>query len=148
MNEQFKYFDGSLEEFLTLIKGMKENSLVKIKLMQSTALEDLGIVNDSFYHVLDNFTVKHIYNKHSNEKEVLRGQLIIEESDFLLITDIISHYDSRIIEKHDDGRILIVYTKSYPDCERYYVEAVRNGRHELAGVTYYKRKRKLTGAKS
>lgn len=34
------------------------------------------------------------------------------------------------------------------DCLYTYVEEIRKGRRELAGVTFYKRKRKLTGANS
>ena len=99
----FSYFDGSLEDYLHYIKDVKDNRLVKIKLCPATKMENLGI-DDSFHHVIDNFAVTHIVTKHSNEKETLRGQIIVEE--------------------------------------------IRNGRHELAGVTYFKRKRKLTGANS
>ena len=110
-------------------------------------LEDIG-VDDAFFHVLDNFAVNHIYTKHANQKEILRGQILIEEADFYLITDIVLNFDSVEIEIRTEAKKVIIYTKEYPDCTRTYVEEIRIGRHELAGVTYYKRKRKLTGAKS
>ncbi len=97
-----------MEDFLTYAKKIKDNRLVKVRLASV----------ESFHHVLDNFAVKHIITKHSNDKEVLRGQ------------------------------IKITYTKTYEDCLYTYVEEIRKGRRELAGVTFYKRKRKLTGANS
>ena len=138
MGTLFSYFDGSLEDFLIYISEIKDNRLVKVK---------LGFV-ESFCHVLDNFAVKHIITKHSNEKEVLRGQLKIQDSDFLLIPDIVSHFDSCLIQSPRPGRTLLTYSKQYEDCLYTYVEEIRKGRRELAGVTFYKRKRKLTDAKS
>ena len=134
----FSYFDGSLEDFLTHIKEIKDNRLVKIRLAPA----------ESFTHVLDNFAVNHIITKHSNDKEVLRGQVKILLSDFLLLPDILIHFDSCVIQSSRPGRILISYTKTIQDCDYFYVEEIRKGRRELAGVTFYKRKRKLTDAKN
>ena len=103
---------------------------------------------EPFHHVLDNFAVNHIIAKHANDKEALRGQIKIEVSDFLLIPDIVFHFDSCLIDSPRPGRTLITYTKAYLDIEYCYVEEIRKGRRELAGVTFYKRKRKLTDAKS
>ena len=138
MSTLFSYFEGCLEDFLTYIKEINDNRLVKIRLASV----------ESFYHVLDNFAVQHIVTKHSNDKEVLRGQIKIQNSDFLLIPDIVGHFDSCLIQSPRPGRTLITYTKTYEDCLYTYVEEIRKGRHELAGVTFYKRKRKLTDAKS
>lgn len=78
----FAYFDGSLEDFLNHIREIEDNHLIKIRLVPATTLDDIGIASSSYHHVLDNFAVTHIIKKHSSEKEVLRGQIIIEESDF------------------------------------------------------------------
>lgn len=138
MSSLFVYFEGSLEDFLSQIQEIKDNRLVKIRLASV----------ESFYHVLDNFAVNHIIAKHSNDKEVLRGQIKIEESDFLLIPEIVTSFDSCVIQSPRPGRTLITYTKVYQEREYCYVEEIRKGRHELAGVTIYIRKRKLTDAKS
>ena len=143
MDELFKYFSGSLEEFLTQARSIGDNHLIKLQLAPSALPEYSG-----YWHVLDNFAVKHIFMKHANEKEVQRGQIIVENEDFLFLPDILSNYDNIHIETLPSGRTLIQYSKVYPDCTRIYVEVVRRGRCELAGVTYYKQKRKLTGAKS
>ena len=140
MKGLFSYYVGSLHDFITHIKESTGNNLIKIKLEANPS--------DSFCHVLDSFAVKHIYAKHSNEKEAMRGQITLEDSDFLLIPDILNNPDTCETISDPKGRKLLVYSKAFPDCIRFYVEEERNGRHELAGVTYYKRKRKLTGAKS
>ena len=140
MSELFSYFEGNLQDFLCYIRANIDNTLVKVKLE--------AFAPDSFIHVLDCFAVRHILTKHSNEKEVQRGQIIITESDFMLIPEILDSYDSCETTIDPKGRKLLLYTKEYQDCTRFYVEEIRKGRHELAGVTYYKRKRKLTGAKS
>lgn len=72
MSNSFSYFEGSLEDFLAYIKEIKDNRLVKVRLASV----------ESFYHVLDNFAVNHIITKHANDKEVLRGQIKIQGSDF------------------------------------------------------------------
>ena len=138
MNVMFSYFDGSLQDFLAYINENKDNRLVKIRLAKV----------ESFYHVLDNFAVNHIITNHSNDNETLRGQVKILKSDFLLIPDILSHFDSCVINTPRPDRTIITYSKTYQDCNYVYVEEIRKGRRELAGVTYYKRKRKLTDAKS
>lgn len=151
MGSLFSYFDGSLQDFLTHIKEMRDNSLVKIRLARVTpealtVLSSAGVDN-TFYHVLDNFAVNHIITKHANEKEVLRGQAILQESDFQLIPFIVSNYDSVQIESVKN-KTIVIYSKTCYDSINCYIEEIRKGRHELAGVTFYKRKKKLTGAKS
>jgi hypothetical protein len=151
MGSLFSYFDGSLQDFLTHIKETDNNSLVKVRLA-SVSSDSLAVlspagVDGSFYHVLDNFAVNHIVTKHTNEKEVLRGQSILQESDFLLIPYIVSNYDSIQIESVKN-KTTILYSKECYDSNYCYIEEIRKGRHELAGVTFYKRKKKLTDAKS
>ena len=151
MGSLFSYFNGSLQDFLTHIKETNENSLIKVRLasVSSGALTELSSagVDNRFYHVLDNFAVNHIITKHTNEKEVLRGQAILQESDFLLIPHIVSNYDSIQIE-NVKNKTTVLYSKECYDSIYYYIEEIRKGRHELAGVTFYKRKKKLTDAES
>ena len=144
MNDLFTYYSGSLIDFLREVQGNRSNRLMKIVLSPASS----NMIDSSFNHVLDNFAVKHIFNKHANEKEVQRGQIMVEISDFLLIPDILANYDSCTILSHPTGRKLILYSKLYEDCIRFYVEEERKGRRELAGVTLYKKKKKLTGANS
>ena len=70
----FAYFDGSLEDFLNHIREIEDNRLVKIRLAPATTLDDIGIVNRSYHHVLDSFSVNHIMHRHGGRREYLRGQ--------------------------------------------------------------------------
>ena len=151
MGSLFSYFNGSLQDFLTHIIETKDNSLVKVRLASVSpdllaVLSSAG-VDGTFYHVLDNFAVNHIITKHTNEKEILRGQVILQESDFLLIPYIVSNHDSIQIE-NVKNKTIISYSKACYDSVYCYIEEIRKGRHELAGVTFYKRKKKLTDAES
>jgi hypothetical protein len=137
MSNLFTYYCGSLTDFLKDVEGNQENRLVKINLTPVS----VETTDSSFSHVLDNFAVKHILKKHANAKEVLRGQILVETKDLLLIPDILANFDTREIQTQSTGRTTVCYSKLYPDCIRFYVEEVREGRHELAGVTFYKRKK-------
>ena len=138
MGTLFSYFDGSLEDFLIYIKEIQDNRLVKVK---------LGSV-ESFYHVLDNFAVKHIMHRHGGKRESLRGQIPVTASDLLIIPFIFSTYDSCSLGKCNNGNPAIIYTKDIDDISYTLIEEVRTGHSELATSTLYKRKKKLTDAKS
>ena len=69
MDVLFKYFSGSLEEFLTRARSAGDNHLIKIRLAPSALPEYSGC-----RHVLDNFAVNHIMHRHSGKRERLRGQ--------------------------------------------------------------------------
>ena len=135
----FSYYDGSLEDYLCYIKGIKDNRLVKIRLAPAKG---------AFFHVLDNFAVKHILHRHGSKRELLRGQIPVCSNDLLLIPDIFSHYDSYIFSSCKNGNSAIIYTKDIEDVTFTLVEEIRTGHSELATSTLYKRKRKLTDAKS
>ena len=147
MGTVFSYFEGNLDDYLTCIKEIKDNRLVKIKLAPATALEDLGI-DDSFYHVLDNFAVNHIMHRHGGKREYLRGQIPISINDLLFIPEIIVHYDSCSSSICRNGNPAILYTKEIGDQMYTLIEEIRRGHSELATSTLYKRKKKLTDAKS
>ena len=138
MNNSFSYFEGSLEDYLAYIKDIGDNRLVKIK------LAPVG----SFCHVLDNFAVKHIMHRHGNKRESLRGQIPVTHSDLLLIPFILSNYDSCSPGKCNNGNHAIIYTKEIEEVTYTLIEEVRTGHSELATSTLYKRKKKLTDAKS
>ena len=70
----FAYCEGSLEDFLNHITEIHDNRLVKICLAPATTLDDIGIVNSSYHHVLDSFAVNHIMHRHGGQREYLRGQ--------------------------------------------------------------------------
>lgn len=152
MGSLFSYFNGSLQDFLTHIKEIKDNSLVKIRLasVSSDALSVLSSagVNDTFFHVLDNFAVNHIRHRHGGKKESLRGQSPVTEMDFHLITYIVSNYESLTLGLCPNGNKAAIYMKDINDETITLVEEIRLGHSELATSTLYIRKKKLTDAKS
>ena len=150
MKNLFNYYEGSLSSFLTEAVAIKDH-LVKIVIspvdsgLLSMLLPELDA---EFIHVLDNYAIRHIMMKHANEKEVLRGQILVALDDFLLLAEILSSYDSVSVEIRQ-GRKILKYQKEYPTFICCYVEEIRAGRKELAAVTFYKkRKGKLTDANS
>ena len=147
MGTLFSYFEGNLEEFLTYIHEIKDNRLVKIRLAPATALEDIGI-DDSYFHVLDNFAVNHILHRHGGKREFLRGQIPISDRDLLRIPGILVNYDSRTSGLCRNGNPAVIYTKDIEDQTYTLIEEIRKGHSELAASTLYKRKKKLTDAKS
>lgn len=118
MGSLFSYFNGSLQDFLTHIKEIKDNSLVKIR------------------------------HRHGGKKEILRGQSPVTEMDFHLITYIVSNYESLTLGLSPNGNKAAIYTKDINDETITLVEEIRPGHSELATCTLYKRKKKLTDAKS
>ena len=148
----FRYSELPLAGFLTEAARTKDR-LIKYRLSPITErlmsdLKDKGIfVSPSFNHVLDNYAIRHILMKHANEKEILRGQILVQLEDFLLLPEIVSSYDQISLESRD-GKTILAYCKSFADSTDYYFEELRSGRLELAAVTFYKRKRKLTDANS
>jgi len=143
MSTLFEYYSGTLEEFLSLARNMDGNRLMKIQLTPSTLPEYQG-----YRHVLDNYTVKHILHRHSGKRERLRGQEPITLEDLLLISDIALHADEITPVQCKNGNPGYIYTKSTNDETFTLIEEVRKGHSELAVTTLYKRKKKLTDAKS
>ena len=148
----FSYFNGTLQDFLNYIRGMSNNSFVKIRLVP-VSLESLTVlsfvgVNGSYYHVLDSFAVKHILHRHGGKRELLRGQTPITEIDFHLIPYIVGNYDSLTLGLCPNGNRAAIYIKDFGNETVSLIEEIRPGHSELATSTLYKRKRKLTDAKS
>jgi len=144
--EKFSYYEGGLEEFVAEALITKDTLLKRIIAVATQDLiedlQDLGIMIDEQYkHTLDNSAVRHTVNIHGSDKEKLRGQIPVNEQDFLLIPDIVSSYDSISTEKNRRDQDLIIYTKTMLDGTTFYVEEVRLKRRELAACTLYKRKK-------
>ena len=122
MSTLFEYYLGSLEEFISQARVIGENRLMKTRLVPSSLPE-----YPDYWHVLDNFAVKHIMHRHSGKRERLRGQEPVTCQDLLRISDIVLNAD----------------TIEPIQCKN----EVRRGHLELATTTMYKKK-KLTDAKS
>ena len=92
--------------------------------------------------------MKHILHRHSGKRERLRGQEPITLEDLQLISDIVLHADGITPVQCKNGNPGYIYTKCINEETFTLIEEVRNGHSELAVTTLYKRKKKLTDAKS
>ena len=143
MKNLFTYYSGSLDESISTARSIRDNHLIKIQLAPSSLPEYLD-----YSHVLDNFAVKHIMHRHSGNRERLRGQEPVTLSDFLLIHEIVLNYDTCTSIQCKNGNPGLFYTKDINDYTYSLIEEIRNGHSELATTTLYKKKKKLTDAKS
>lgn len=143
MDALFKYYAGSLEDFIAQARNKGDNHLIKIRLAQASMPE-----YPDYWHVLDNFAVKHIMHRHSGNRERLRGQEPVTITDFFLLLQIVLNADSVTPTICANGNRGIIYTKDINDETFTLIEEVRTGHSELAVTTLYKRKKKLTDAKS
>ena len=85
--------------------------------------------------------IKHILNKHGDEKEYLRGQVPVLESDFELIPDIISNFDNiKLGPSTTQNKPVIMFTKQIGN-NYYLVNYVSNRHHNLEIQTMWKIKK-------
>ena len=84
--------------------------------------------------------VKHILKHHSNDKEYLRGQVPIENNDFLLIPLIINNYDEVYNSgTTKDGKPSITFKKQIEDTY-YLVTYISDKNRNLEIQTMYKKR--------
>jgi len=135
---------------MTTAKGLIKKDFCEVNEALVTDLASFGVVITTQYkHVMDNNAIRHVYNQHASENEILRGQIAITEKDIENIPEIVLHYDQLFTHKNRRGQDVIVYSKESADGMITYVEEIRVGRKELAMDTIYKRKNgKLTDANS
>jgi hypothetical protein len=94
-----------------------------------------------YKRVIDSHAINHVIKNHGNVKrEILRGQIAVNEGDFEKISEIIAEPNTiEYAGKNDIGRDLIKFTQS-KDEKLIYVEEVRSGKKEVALQTLYKQK--------
>ena len=100
----------------------------------------LGVEIENYNISLKADSIKHILSHHSSNKESLRGQIPIVETDFNLIPEIVSNYDG--VEKSGitpQGKPVITIKKQIGDIY-YLINYVSNKNHNLEVKTMYKLK--------
>lgn len=108
----------------------------------------LGIEIENYNISLKADSIKHILSHHSSNKESLRGQVPIVETDFNLIPEIVSNYDS--VEESGitpQGKPVITFKKQIGDVY-YLVNYVSNKNHNLEVQTMYKQQKKNSATAS
>lgn len=91
----------------------------------------LGIDVENYNISLKTDAVRHILNKHSSSKEILKGQVPISEDDFKLIPQIISEYDNlKLSGTTNQNKPVITFRKKIGDTF-YLVNYVSDKKHNL-----------------
>ncbi len=99
-----------------------------------------GLDIAGFRHVIDTSAVRHIKNRHGNEKtEQARGQIAISDGDILKIPLILSAPDQLIFGAQTPRRQPVIgYIKRLPDGALLFLQEVRAGRKHLSALSMRK----------
>ncbi len=136
---------GDIKKFIRDAQTSNNNHKLyfgKINSQTASKIKILFNIDVENYNVslkLDN--VKHILKKHGNQKEYLRGQVPILESDFELIPYIISNFDTikRGLKTAQDKPVIICMKQIR--INYYLVSYVSNKHHNLEIQTMWKIKK-------
>lgn len=141
---QIKHVD-SLDALIEAGKGTAQERvqyvLNEVRGKQAEMInEHLGVDVQGFKHVVDNYAIKHILKHHGNkESEAARGQLNLQDKDFMSLPDILNHPDKMAFgAENSRAEPLIVYLKKLDDGSLMVVEEIRKGRESLAVVSMRK----------
>lgn len=146
MSERFKYYEGTLEQFIREVLTRKDKlkkfliSFVSPSLLEQIADLDHR-VGPHYKHIIDNSAINHIKKRHSGDRESLRGQVPVTDEDIAFIPHILETFDTLETNVNDIGNKVLIFTKGTTDGELHYIEEIREGRAELAACTLYKTKK-------
>lgn len=138
--------NSALGDFFDRVFASKDNEKMEFSVGTSPANVELvenatGINIAGFNRVLDNYSLRHIMDKHGDpDIEAKRGQIAITREDFTRIPEITDTPD--LVEnagKTHQGLDTIRYQKRI-NGEIFYLEEARTGKNQLMPVTMYKRK--------
>lgn len=137
---------SDIKKFVSSAKTVPSNAKLYFGKI-STKLSDkikqsIGIELNNYNISLKADSIKHILKKHGKSTETLRGQIPVVDSDFELIPEIVSEYDS--VEKGretNDGKPSITFKKQIGE-EYYLVNYVSDKNHNLEVQTMWKQQKK------
>jgi leucyl-tRNA synthetase len=103
---------------------------------------DLNVNSNTFFSI-DNYSVIHTIKNHGDKKEMDRGQLPIEKTDFESIIDILLNPTNiSLVDKTQRNGEGILIEGSLNGEDFYIIKTIRRGKNELALLTMYKRNSK------
>lgn len=88
-------------------------------------------------HSIDEAGIRHMYNRHGKTEEK-QDQSPLEESDFILIPEVVKDVVPKYLGKNRENNHVFQYHKKIGD-EYFYLEEYRNGRGKLSGVSFWKK---------
>lgn len=141
---------GGGEDLAALYRGEAREDGARAIFLGPTSgklLTDIPALED-FSHSVDNSMMKHVMSHHGDAKsEARRGLVPITDKDVAAIPDIITTYDAiryDLVSKRGDP--LVAYAKVVDDGVLIYLEEVRNGRKDMAGLSLWKKRPTATSA--
>ncbi len=128
------------------LKDTKSKNLVEYaEVTEAEALKIEGITGfdiRGLTHIVDAQGLRHIYNEHViNPKEILRGQVPLDDEDFARIPEIVKNPDTITRGKTKEGLDAIEYGKRF-NGNTLYVEEIRRKNQQLAAKSLLKTKSK------
>ena len=137
--------DNDITSFIKKAKMFPTNSKLyygKIgKELSNRIKNNLGIDLENYNISLKAYSIRHILNRHGNNKEKLRGQIPVTYTDFKLVQKIISDYDLIINSgSTKNGKMVITFVKEIND-KYYLVNYVSDKNHNLEIQTMWKQKK-------
>ena len=125
----------NIENLLEFLEGYHGNDLFYFDLGALTEIlaEEIycisGIEVLGYYHIVDSYSIRHIWSRHSNpEIERSRGQSVIEKSDIALIPMIVKDYD-QLTHEFSRQKHTLIFQKELPKGNYVYTAEVRVGKH-------------------
>lgn len=125
---------------LALQNTSNDKEMFKFELLDDDTVNRIlgisGHLLSDYRRVMDTFAVRHIFKNHGDEaRESQRGQIAVLPEDFVLISALLTQYESFSVERNRIGNIMFRYTMEADGFRLVYAEEVRTGRRELAVQT-------------
>lgn len=127
----------NIEELLEIAWDNPKNDLFFCEVMRVPEkqavfiLQTFGISVGGFFHILDNYVLRHVQAKHGNPQiEISRGQIPVQREDFLLIPTLILEPD---VLKYEFARNkhTLIYQKAIDNQIYAYAAEIRSSKRRL-----------------
>jgi hypothetical protein len=136
------------------MKKRPQQSLEKVKIgkVKTGIIEkakDMGIDIEGHYHEVSNYFIRHVLKNHGDEKkEMGRGNLPINDRDFMQIPVILEYPDFIIVGAKRNNKDRMIYIKYTENGTMFYFEEILTGKSNktLRGNTMYRSRKKLDKA--
>jgi len=130
-------------------QSLKKVKIGKVKTWITEKAKDMGIDIEGYYHEVSNYFIRHVLKSHGDEKkEIVRGNLPINNRDFMQIPVILEYPDFIIVGAKRNNKDRIIYIKYMENGTMFYFEEILTGKSNktLRGNTMYKSRKKLDEA--
>ena len=130
-------------------QALEKVKIGKVKTWIIEQAKDMGIDIEGYYHEVSNYFIRHVLKNHGDEKkEMSRGNLPINDRDFMQIPVILEYPDFVIVGAKRNNKDRIIYIKYMENGTMFYFEEILTGKNNktLRANTMYKSRKKLNKA--